>query len=67
MTAKAKIAPYDLAQDLKGLAKQCRHMARAIKVAGHPAPRAASPGFASLIRIIAGQQVSTAAAAGIWA
>jgi DNA-3-methyladenine glycosylase II len=67
MTAKTKPAPYDLMQDLKGLAKQCRHMARAIKEVGHPAPRAMRPGFDALIRIIAGQQVSTAAAAGIWA
>ena len=59
--------PYDLARDLKALAKQCRHMAKAVKVAGVPGPRLAQPGFAPLIRIIAGQQVSVAAAAGIWA
>lgn len=67
MTAKTKAAPYDLKADLKNLAKQCRHMARAIKVAGPPAPRVMRPGFDALIRIIAGQQVSVAAAAGIWA
>ena len=60
-------APYDLATDLKALAKQCRHMARALKVAGMPGPRVTRPGFDALIRIIAGQQVSTSAAAGIWA
>lgn len=59
--------PYDLARDLKALSKQCRHMAKAIKEAGVPGPRVSQPGFAPLIRIIAGQQVSVAAAAGIWA
>lgn len=59
--------PYDLARDLRALAKQCRHMAKAVKVAGIPGPRLSQPGFAPLIRIIAGQQVSVAAAAGIWA
>lgn len=65
MTALEK--PYDLARDLKALAKQCRYMAKAVKVAGVPGPRLSRPGFAPLIRIIAGQQVSVAAAAGIWA
>lgn len=64
---KTAMAPYDLVRDLKGLAKQCRHMARAIKTVGVPGPRVTRPGFDALIRIIAGQQVSTAAAAGIWA
>ena len=61
------LAPYDLKNDLKHLARKAPHMARAIKIAGHPGSRATTPGFDTLIRIIAGQQVSTAAAAGIWA
>lgn len=65
MTALEK--PYDVARDLKALAKQCRHMAKAVKLAGVPGPRLSQPGFAPLIRIIAGQQVSVSAAAGIWA
>src|SRR5262249_25617805 len=59
--------PYDLKRDLQRLARKSAHIARALKTAGHPAPRGMSPGFDTLIRIIAGQQVSTAAAAGIWA
>ncbi len=58
---------YDLARDLKALTRQCRHMAKAVKTAGVPGPRLSQPGFAPLIRIIAGQQVSVSAAAGIWA
>lgn len=65
MTALDK--PYDLTRDLKALGKQCRYMAKAIKVAGVPGPRLSQPGFAPLVRIIAGQQVSVSAAAGIWA
>jgi DNA-3-methyladenine glycosylase II len=67
MTTTAITGPYDLATDLKALSKQCRHMARALKVAGMPGPRAARAGFDALVRIIAGQQVSVSAAAGIWA
>lgn len=59
--------PYDLKRDLQRLARKSAHIARALKTAGHPAPRIMRPGFDTLIRIIAGQQVSTAAAAGIWA
>ena len=60
-------SPYDLKTDLEQLARKSPHIARALKTAGHPAPRTMRPGFDTLIRIIAGQQVSTAAAAGIWA
>ncbi len=34
--------------------------------AGKPGPRARPPGFATLLRVIVGQQVSTHAAAAIW-
>ena len=33
---------------------------------GSPAPRARTPGFATLLRVIVGQQLSTHAAAAIW-
>ncbi|MEM9288501.1 MAG: DNA-3-methyladenine glycosylase 2 family protein [Pseudomonadota bacterium] len=39
----------------------------ALKAVGYPAPRTANPGFASLIRIIVGQQLSIKAAASIHA
>ena len=41
--------------------------ARLIADAGHPPPRKRPPGFATLLQIIIGQQVSTDAAAAIWA
>ena len=42
-------------------------MARAIAVAGYPAPRQRERGYATLLRTIVGQQVSVAAAASVWA
>lgn len=36
------------------------------QAAGTPAPRARRPGYATLLRIIVGQQLSTKAAASIW-
>ena len=38
----------------------------AIGRVGYPAPRQRDPGFATLLRIILAQQVSTASAAAIW-
>src|SRR5262249_2509229 len=41
-------------------------LARAIRLVGKPPPRRRPPGFASLLWIIVGQQVSTASANAIW-
>jgi DNA-3-methyladenine glycosylase II len=49
------------------LRRRCPHIRRALKEVGLPAPRRREPGFATLIRIIVDQQVSTAAGAAIWA
>lgn len=52
-----------------GLARLCvAHPALAAVLAevGAPEPRILEPGFGSLLRIVVGQQVSTASAAAIW-
>lgn len=41
-------------------------LAKALAQVGYPAPRQRDPGFATLLRIILAQQVSTASAAAIW-
>lgn len=51
---------------LKKLAASDPHIAAALGKIGLPPPRSRPPGFASLARIIIGQQVSVAAAASIW-
>lgn len=55
-----------LAADLGALAARDADFAAALAQAGPPPPRERPPGFASLMRIIVGQQVSAAAANGIW-
>lgn len=50
---------------LTALADRDIDIASALEEAGAPEPRILEPGFASLIRIIVGQQVSTASAAAI--
>ena len=50
---------------LAALAGQDADVARAIARVGHPAPRRRPPGFATLLRIITAQQISTKAAAAI--
>ena len=47
------------------LARADADLARALDRIGYPAPRQREPGFATLIQIIAAQQVSTASAAAI--
>lgn len=54
-----------LADGLRTLADQDSDIAAALAEAGAPEPRILEPGFAALIRIIVGQQVSTASAAAI--
>jgi DNA-3-methyladenine glycosylase II len=51
---------------LDELAARDPDLAAAIARLGYPAPRQRDPGFATLLRIILGQQVSTASAAAIW-
>jgi DNA-3-methyladenine glycosylase II len=49
------------------LAQVDADVARAIALIGYPAPRQREPGFATLLRIMVAQQLSTRAAAAIWA
>lgn len=57
----------ELHRHLGILRRRDKRLAGAIRLAGLPGPRAMTPGFATLIRIIVDQQVSTAAGAAIWA
>ena len=51
---------------LDALAAGDPDLRRALACVGYPAPRQRDPGFATLLRIILAQQVSTASAAAIW-
>ena len=55
-----------VAAALDALAAQDPHIARALAKVGVPEPRVHPKGFATLLKIIIGQQVSTHAAAAIW-
>jgi DNA-3-methyladenine glycosylase II len=55
----------DLHRHLRILRRRCPHIRRAVTAVGLPEPRKIAPGFASLIRIIIDQQVSTKAGAAI--
>ncbi|QIE53981.1 DNA-3-methyladenine glycosylase 2 family protein [Pikeienuella piscinae] len=57
----------DVAEGAAHLAALCPRMAHALEVIGAPPLRRRPDGFAALLQAIVGQQVSTAAAAGIWA
>ncbi|MCR9071211.1 MAG: DNA-3-methyladenine glycosylase 2 family protein [Alphaproteobacteria bacterium] len=52
---------------LSALADRDRDIAACLREIGNPEPRVLEPGFPALIRIIVGQQVSTASAAAILA
>lgn len=56
-----------LAADLRALAARDADVATELARIGVPASRARPPGFATLLRIVVGQQVSTKAAAAMWA
>ena len=56
----------DLKSALKKLGKADPRMTKLVKLAGIPPLRRREAGFAGLIQIIIGQQVSTASAAAIW-
>ena len=49
------------------LAQVDTDVARAVGRVGYPAPRQREPGFATLLRIMVAQQLSTKSAAAIWA
>lgn len=59
--------PEEIKRHLGLVRRRDKRISHAIKLAGLPAPRVIGPGFATLIRIIGDQQVSTAAGAAIWA
>jgi DNA-3-methyladenine glycosylase II len=56
-----------LAQGIDRLAQVDLDVARALERVGYPAPRQREPGFATLLRIMVAQQLSTKSAAAIWA
>ena len=56
-------------QDLRGfraLARRDADFRRVLRLHGPPPERSRPPGFATLLRILVAQQISTAAADGIW-
>ncbi len=55
-----------LLRALDHLAAADDDLARAVRLVGAPPPRRHPPGFASLLWIIVGQQLSTASASAIW-
>lgn len=57
----------DVAEGEAWLAANCAYMARALQAIGEAPLRRRDDGFAALLQAIVGQQVSVAAAAGIWA
>jgi DNA-3-methyladenine glycosylase II len=56
-----------LSEGIDRLAQVDRDVARALARVGYPAPRQREPGFATLLRIMVAQQLSTRSAAAIWA
>jgi DNA-3-methyladenine glycosylase II len=58
--------PLSISPSLLALAERDKDIAAALAEIGPPPPRERPPGFASLLRAIVGQQVSTAAAAALW-
>lgn len=59
------MTPETIHQALDTLAARDADIARALAEVGYPAPRNREPGFAALLSIITGQQVSVSAAAAI--
>lgn len=61
--------PFDgdrLRRAIDALAKADRDVRRALGRIGYPMARTRDPGFATFVRIVAAQQVSTASAEAIW-
>ncbi len=67
MTERLIEGPDDLAEGTAFLCAREPRFARAVEVAGHPPLRRRPGGFAGLMRIVVGQQLSVAAADSIWA
>jgi DNA-3-methyladenine glycosylase II len=72
LDALVPMRPHPLSVDalkaaLDRLAVVDSDVARALERIGHPTPRQRPPGFATLLRIMVAQQVSTQSAAAIWA
>ena len=55
-----------LVEGIDRLARVDPDVARALARVGYPAPRQREPGFATLLRIMVAQQLSTKSAAAIW-
>jgi DNA-3-methyladenine glycosylase II len=60
------LSPGALAAGIDRLAAVDRDVARALARIGYPPPRQRDPGFATLLRIMVAQQLSTRSAAAIW-
>ena len=65
LTATPPLDEARLREALDALAGTDRDLAQAVERIGYPVPRQREPGFATLVQIIAAQQVSTASAAAI--
>jgi DNA-3-methyladenine glycosylase II len=68
MVANLHPLPEQILNDrIDRLARIDDDVARALEQVGYPAPRQREPGFATLLRIMVAQQLSTRSAAAIWA
>jgi len=65
-TGMRQLTEETLRSGLEAVAGHCADTARALRAVGHPALRHRTPGFATLLRAIVGQQVSVASADAIW-
>ncbi len=59
--------PADVAEGAAFLAAACPRMAHALEIIGQPPLRRREDGFPALLNAIVSQQISVAAASGIWA
>jgi DNA-3-methyladenine glycosylase II len=67
MTSGHPLSAAALQEGIDRLARVDPDIARALGRIGYPAPRQREPGFATLLRIMVAQQLSTRSAAAIWA
>jgi DNA-3-methyladenine glycosylase II len=66
MIAEHPLSARALCQGIDRLAEVDQDVARALARIGYPQPRQREPGFATLLRIMVAQQLSTKSAAAIW-
>jgi DNA-3-methyladenine glycosylase II len=66
MMAIQPLSASALSDGIDRLAQVDPDVARALERVGYPAPRQRAPGFATLLRIMVAQQLSTRSAAAIW-